>query len=140
MGYFVLYFWFCTGVWMGIYSQSVKILVQECDALLLQFVNVSKILMLVIIIYWLSRFWLYSFSFWMEYNQDSRGYIYLLLGLKFCFITLFLTLTLWNYNIPERIICKIMKWPKNVWYYWKIFGVIQPNTSVVSNNFRKFLP
>ena len=36
---------------MGVYSQSVKVLIQECDALLFQLVNVSKILMLVIIIY-----------------------------------------------------------------------------------------
>ena len=36
---------------MGMYPQSIEILVQECDALLLQFVNVSKILTLAMIVY-----------------------------------------------------------------------------------------
>ena len=62
---------------MGMYSQNVKILVQECDTLLLQFVNVNKILMLVIIMYGLIWFWLYSFSFeWNMIRTCGDIYIY----------------------------------------------------------------
>ena len=62
---------------MGVYSQSVKVLIQECDALLFQLVNVSKILMLMIIMYGLSWFWLYSFSFeWNIIKTCGDIYIY----------------------------------------------------------------
>ena len=62
---------------MGMYSQNVKILVQECDTLLLQFVNVNKILMLMIIMYGLSWFWLHSFSFeWNIFKTCGDIYIY----------------------------------------------------------------
>ena len=64
---------------MGMYSQSVKFLVQECDTLLLQFVNVNKILMLMIIMYGLSWFWLHSFSF--EWNIiKTCGDIYIFIA------------------------------------------------------------
>ena len=68
---------------MGMYSQNVKILVQECDALLLQFVNVKKNFDAGDNNVWTHLVLAIFFFFWMEYDQDLRGYIYLLLELEF---------------------------------------------------------